>query len=79
MGGNLIEDACYPFAVVDGNGELLDSSQRYQLRFAPQELPPVNAFWSLTMYDNESYLVPNAIDRYALGTAAALPMARTAR
>jgi hypothetical protein len=60
------------FAVVDGNGELLDSSQRYQLRFAPQELPPVNAFWSLTMYDNESYLVPNAIDRYALGDRSGL-------
>ena len=57
VGGNLIEDACYPFATVDGNGEPLDSAQRYQLHFAPDQLPPVNAFWSLTMYDNESYLV----------------------
>ena len=35
-------------------------------------LPPVNAFWSLTMYDAESYLVANAINRYALGDRSGL-------
>ncbi len=67
VGGNLIEDACYPLAVVDGTGEPLDSVRRYRVHFAPGQLPPVDAFWSLTMYDAESYLVANSINRYALG------------
>ena len=60
VGGNLIEDACYPLATTDGNGEPLDSAHRYTLHFDRDQLPPVNAFWSLTMYDAESYLVANA-------------------
>ena len=72
VGGNLIEDACYPLAATDGDGQPLDSKHRYTLHFEPDELPPVNAFWSLTMYDPESYLVENAIDRYALGDRSGL-------
>ncbi len=72
VGGNLIEDACYPLAVTDGTGEKLDSAHRYALHFDRDQLPPVNAFWSLTMYDPESYLVPNALDRYALGDRSGL-------
>ena len=67
VGGNLAEDAIYPFAHSDGDGKPLNSANRYVLRFAKAEIPPVNAFWSLTMYDADSYLVPNAINRYALG------------
>ncbi len=72
MGGNLIEDACYPLALTDGQGEPLDSSHRYRLHFDRDQLPPVNAFWSLTMYNAESYLVQNAIDRYTLGDRSGL-------
>lgn len=72
VGGNLIEDACYPLAVTDGQGDPLDSAHRYTLHFGPSQLPPVHAFWSLTMYDPESYLVPNAINRYALGDRSGL-------
>jgi hypothetical protein len=72
LGGNLIEDACYPLATTDGNGEPLDSAHRYTLHFDQEQLPPVNAFWSLTMYDAESYLVPNPINRYALGDRSGL-------
>ena len=72
VGGNLIEDACYPLATTDGNGERLDSSHRYTLRFDRDQLPPVNAFWSLTMYDPESYLVDNAAGRYSLGDRSGL-------
>ena len=72
VGGNLIEDACYPLAATDGDGEPLASAHRYTLHFERDQLPPVNAFWSLTMYDPESYLVPNAIDRYALGDRSGL-------
>jgi hypothetical protein len=45
----------------------LNGANEYVLHFAKAEIPPVNAFWSLTMYDAESYLVPNPINRYALG------------
>ena len=67
VGGNLPEDAIYPFAHNDGEGRPLNGANKYVLHFAKTEIPPVDAFWSLTMYDAESYLVPNTINRYALG------------
>ena len=54
------------------HGEPLDSAHRYTLHFDHDRLPPVNAFWSLTMYDAESYLVANAINRYTLGDRSGL-------
>ena len=39
----------------------------YSLHFTKAEIPPVDAFWSLTMYDDDGYLVANPINRYALG------------
>ena len=55
-------------AVHDGRGRPLNGAHRYRLRFAPGALPPVDAFWSLTMYDARDYmLVDNPIDRYAIG------------
>jgi hypothetical protein len=42
--------------------------RRYTIRFPPGPLPPVNAFWSLTIYDNTGYLVDNPINRYNLGS-----------
>ena len=72
VGGNLIEDACYPLATTDGTGAKLDSSHSYTLHFKRDELPPVNAFWSLTMYDTDSYLVANPINRYTLGDRSGL-------
>ena len=67
LGGNLPEDAIYPFASMDGKGKPLDGSSKYELHFAEAEIPPVDGFWSLTLYDAEGYLVSNPIDRYALG------------
>jgi hypothetical protein len=67
VGGNLLEDAIYPTANKDRDGNPLDGANKYELHFAKDEIPPVEAFWSLTMYDAESYLVPNTINRYALG------------
>src|SRR5215831_13213935 len=67
VGGNLPEDAIYPVAKTDGDGKLLDGANRYELRFAKSEMPPAGAFWSLTAYDADSYLIPNSINRYALG------------
>ena len=67
VGGNLVEDACYPLALVDSEGKKLIGTNAYVLHFIKEQIPPVDAFWSLTMYDLDSYLVPNTIDRYALG------------
>lgn len=68
--GNSEEEAIYPSYYVDADGEKLDGSHQYALRFAPDNLPPVNAFWSLTMYElPESLLVDNPIYRYLLNSS----------
>jgi hypothetical protein len=67
--GNSREDAIYPIYNVDEANERLNGANKYSLRFAPGQLPPVNAFWSLTMYRMpESLLVANPIDRYLLNS-----------
>ena len=61
-------EAIYPMAWRDARGEPLTGSRAYELRFAPGRLPPVDAFWSLTIYGSHDYLlVANPIDRYAVG------------
>jgi hypothetical protein len=67
VGGNLAEDAVYPFAEKDADGQPLDGANKYMLRFSKEQIPPVDAFWSVTMYDGEVYLVPNPLNRFALG------------
>ena len=67
LGANLPEDAIYPLIVSDDAGDVPTSERDYVLRFEPGELPPVDAFWSVTMYDGEGFPVPNSLDRYALG------------
>ena len=67
VGGNLPEDAVYPFAELDGDGKPFNGANKYSLHFTKAGIPPVNAFWSLTMYDDDAYLVANPINRYALG------------
>jgi hypothetical protein len=66
--GNSKAEAMYPLYTVDDAHQKLDASTgRYTLRFAPGELPPVNAFWSVTMYNlPQSLLVANPLNRYLL-------------
>jgi hypothetical protein len=67
--GNSKQEAMYPVYRVDANAQKLNGASRYTLRFAPGQLPPVNAFWSLTMYDEpQSLLVANPINRYLLNS-----------
>ncbi|MEE4111090.1 MAG: DUF1254 domain-containing protein, partial [Halieaceae bacterium] len=63
--GNDAEEAVYPMARTDAQGEALDGSKHnYTLTFAAGEMPPVNAFWSVTMYDgNTQLLIENPINR----------------
>ncbi len=74
LGANEPVDAIYPNTTKDVNGHALHSSKNYVVHFAKDELPPVKAFWSLTVYDEDGYLVKNDIGRYALGTANNLPL-----
>ncbi|QJP08659.1 DUF1254 domain-containing protein [Pseudomonas nicosulfuronedens] len=68
--GNDKEETLYPPFYLDSSGEKLDASRhRYTLRFAPGQLPPVNAFWSLTMYDSARLLVANPLNRYLINSA----------
>ncbi len=69
LGANLPEDAIYPSATIDGAGQPLDGSRRYRLRFANGALPPVNAFWSVTAYGPDAFLIDNRLGRYALGSS----------
>lgn len=68
--GNSKEEAIYPMYRVDAAGKPLDAAQnRYTLHFAPGQLPPVNAFWSLTMYElPSSLLVANPLNRYLINS-----------
>jgi hypothetical protein len=67
LGANLPEDAIYPTAFVDGDGQPLSGANKYLLHFDKGKLPPANAFWSITMYDKDGFQVPNAINRFAIG------------
>ena len=68
--GNDAIEAMYPMAHVDGKGEALDGSKHdYTLTFPAGQLPPVNAFWSVTMYDGKTQLlIQNPIDRYLINS-----------
>lgn len=67
LGANLAEDAVYPLLLHDSNGEQPVGERDYVLHFAADQLPPVDAFWSVTMYDQEGFPATNDLDRYALG------------
>ena len=63
---NLQADAVYPYALKDSAGQTLDGTHNYTLTFAAQQLPPVEGFWSITMYqvDRGWWFVPNALNRF---------------
>jgi len=68
LGANLPEDAIYPTNLVDNTDKPLDGANRYVIHFPADGLPPVSAFWSVTLYDPEGFPVANAIDRYAVSS-----------
>ncbi|MDE1179859.1 DUF1254 domain-containing protein [Paraburkholderia sp.] len=68
LGANLPADSIYPTAFRDADNTLLNGENRYVLHFDKDRLPPANAFWSLTMYDNQGFQVPNPLNRFSLGS-----------
>lgn len=67
LGANLPEDAIYPVTNVDSTGQLLNGKNIYVVHFDKDKMPPVGAFWSLTMYDDHHFFYANPINRYAIG------------
>ena len=66
--GNAAEEYLGVGYQADANGSPFDGSTAYTITFPPGELPPVHAFWSITLYDADRYLHPNDLDRYLLGS-----------
>jgi hypothetical protein len=78
--GNDAVEATYPMTRTDANGQILDGSKhKYTLTFPAGQLPPVNAFWSVTMYDGKTeLLIKNPIDRYLINSPMLPGMKRNA-
>ena len=67
LGANRPQDAVYPTGEKDGSGNDFDaSSKKYVIHFDKGQTPPVDGFWSITMYDDKYFFVPNPLNRYTL-------------
>ncbi len=63
---NLPEDAIYPCTDIDSNGKKLSGKNKYVLHFAKGQMPPVNGFWSITMYNSEYFFMANSLNKFTL-------------
>jgi hypothetical protein len=68
LGANLPEDAIYPLNLGDNEGKPLDGANDYTIHFAKDQIPPAQAFWSITLYDNEGFQVANPLNRFAVSS-----------
>ncbi len=66
LGANLPQDAIYPMTSMDSTGKRLDGANRYIIHFNKGQLPPVKAFWSLTVYDPQYFFVANPLNKYTV-------------
>ena len=66
LGANRPQDAIYPMSLKDASGRDYDGANKYVVRFAKGQLPPVKGFWSLTMYDADFFFVANPLNRYSI-------------
>lgn len=76
LGANQPEDAVYPLNVADADGKPLNGDNNYVLSFKANEIPPAEAFWSLTMYDAAGFPCANELNRFALSSW--MPMVKNA-
>jgi hypothetical protein len=65
---NRPNEAKYFYQDLDASGARLDSQRKYAVTFAPGQLPPVDGFWSLTLYNEEHFFAENPIKRFSIGT-----------
>ena len=68
LGANLPEDAIYPSNLGDESGKPLDGANKYTIHFDKATMPPVNAFWSITLYDQQGFQVANSLNRFAVSS-----------
>ena len=68
LGANVVEDAIYPLNLGDESGKPLDGANKYTITFEKGATPPVNAFWSITLYDQEGFQVGNVLNRFAVSS-----------
>jgi hypothetical protein len=68
LGANVVEDAIYPLNLADESGKPLDGASKYTITFEKGATPPVNAFWSITLYDQEGFQVGNTLNRFAVSS-----------
>jgi hypothetical protein len=68
LGANVVEDAIYPLNLADESGKPLDGANKYTITFEKGATPPVNAFWSITLYDQEGFQVGNPLNRFAVSS-----------
>ncbi len=68
LGANVPEDAIYPLNLGDESGKPLDGTNKYTITFEKGSMPPVNAFWSITLYDSEGFQVGNRLNRFAVSS-----------
>jgi hypothetical protein len=66
LGANRPQDAIYPTSEKDADGKEYEGNKKYVMHFDKDQFPPVNGFWSLTMYDAAYFFVPNSLNRYTL-------------
>lgn len=72
LGANRPQDAVYPTSDVDGRGQPYSGARRYVMHFPAGQTPPVDGFWSLTMYDAEYFFVDNPLNKYTVSPRNAL-------
>jgi hypothetical protein len=65
---NKPNEAKYFYQDLDESGARLNGSNRYTITFGKGQTPPVNGFWSLTLYNEQHFFEPNPISRYSIGT-----------
>jgi hypothetical protein len=68
LGANLPEDAIYPLNLGDDTGKPLTGANKYRLHFDKGAMPPVNGFWSVTLYDSDGFQVANVLNRFAVSS-----------
>ena len=68
LGANLPEDAIYPLNLADETGKPLDGANAYTIHFDKDATPPVDAFWSITLYDLQGFQVANPLNRFAVSS-----------
>jgi hypothetical protein len=68
LGANLPEDAIYPLNLADDTGKPLDGASNYTIHFDKGDIPPVEAFWSITLYDSDGFQVANSLNRFAVSS-----------